>query len=102
MALFVTVLFTIVSNRTGSFSTYLWLDWMVGALISFVLVSSVVRWGLLANVLTFFFYLCTTALLLTLDASRLYFAGSAWLMALLVGIVLIGYRWSRADEPLFG
>ncbi|MBM3807727.1 MAG: serine/threonine protein kinase [Acidimicrobiia bacterium] len=102
LALFVTALFTIVSNRTGSLSTYFWLDWMVGALISFVLVSSVVGWGLLANVLTFFFYLCTTALLLTLDSSRLYFAGSAWLMALLVGIVLIGYRWSRADEPLFG
>jgi hypothetical protein len=70
--------------------------------LSLGLVLTLIRWGLFASIVTFFTYLTSSALLMTLDSTRLYFAPSAWLLALLAAMAVIGYRWARADEPLFG
>jgi serine/threonine-protein kinase len=97
-----TLVFTVVSNRTGSVSAYFWLDLAIGMFLSLVLVATLVRWGLFASWVTFFVYLATNGLLLTIDGNKLYFAASAWLLTLLAGLAVVGYSWSRADEPLFG
>ncbi len=102
VAVFATLIFTIVSNRTGTVSAYFWLDLTIGMLLSLLLVLTLVRWGLFASCVTFFVYLATNGLLLTVDGSKLYFPASAWLLTLLAGLAVVGYWWSRADEPLLG
>jgi hypothetical protein len=102
LAVGVTVVFTIVSNRTGSVSAYFWLDLAIGLLLSLLLVVTLLRWGLFASCVAFFVNLATSALPLTLNGEALYFSASAWLLTLLAGLAVVGYWWSRADEPLFG
>ncbi len=98
----VTVFFTILSNRTGTASPTFWVDFAFSAVLSLGILLTLFRFGLLASCIMFFAYLTTSGLAMTLNPSSQYFASSAWLLAGVAGLTLVGYWWSRADEKLFG
>jgi hypothetical protein len=100
--LLVTIVFTIVSTRTSTASPTFWLDFSLSAFLSLGILISLFRFGLFASCVMFFVYLTTSGLALTLNTSSQYFASSAWVLALIVGSIGLGYWWARADEPLFG
>jgi serine/threonine-protein kinase len=100
--LLVTLFFTIVSTRTSVALPTFWVDFALSAFLSLGILLALFRFGLLASCVMFFVYLTTSGLALTLNSSSQYFASSAWVLALIVGSIGLGYWWARADEPLFG
>lgn len=102
VVLLVTAFFTIVSSRSDVASPVFVVNLVLSALLSLGILLSLLRFGLLATTVMFFVYLSTSGIAITLNPSSLYFASSAWLLAVVVGLMLVGYWWSRADEKLFG
>ena len=69
-----------------------------GALLTFV----VVRFGLLAYAVAWFFAGVLTRVPLRLDLSHWAAVPSAWTLTLLLALTLFGFYASRAGQPLFG
>ncbi len=98
----VAAVFTVVTTRTSTASPTFWVDFALSAFLSLGILVALFRFGLLASCVMFFVYLTTSGLALTLNTSSQYFASSAWVLALIVALIAIGYWWARADEPLLG
>ena len=98
LVILVTLVFTIVSNRNGAPTTYLWFDLAVSAVLAFGIVVTLVRFGLFATFVTFVAHLVSSSQLLTLDGSKIYFAPSLWTLLLIAGMAAIGYWWARASR----
>ena len=88
------------ANQMGGAGTSLvWLFPLAsGALLTLV----VVRFGLLAFAVAWFFSSVMTNVPLRLDLSHWAAAPSAWTLALLMALTLFGFYASRAGQPLFG
>lgn len=69
--------------------------------ISLVL-AVLLRFGLLALVVTFYTFLTMELFPLTIDISRPYAGASMIVMATITGVAAYGFYASRGDEPLFG
>ena len=69
--------------------------------ISLVL-GVLLRYGLLAIIVTFYTFMAMEALPLTTNLARPYAASSVLLMLAIVGVSAYGFYASRGDEPLFG
>lgn len=98
----VTLFFTILSTRTSTASPTFWVEFALSALLSLGILMALFRFGLFATCVMFFVYLNASGLALTLNSSSQYFASSAWVLALFVALIGVGYWWARADEPLLG
>jgi serine/threonine-protein kinase len=72
------------------------------ASFSVVLVTTLVKFGLLAQAAAFFTNMVLGQGVLTIDASKLYTANSVWLIVLVAGLAAFGLYASRGGEPLFG
>jgi hypothetical protein len=60
------------------------------------------RFGLLALLVTFYTFLVTGVFPLTLDFSRPYASASLALLIAVAGLSILGFVASRGGEPLFG
>ena len=79
-----------------------WLVWLFPLASGALLTLVVVRFGLLAYAVTWFFSSILTRVPLRLDLSHWAAAPSAWTLALLMALTLFGFYASRAGQPLFG
>ena len=95
------VLMSLVSvNQMGGAGT--WLVWLFPLVSGALLTLVVVRFGLLAYAVTWFFFSILTRVPLLLDLSHWAAMPSAWTLALLVAVALFGFYASRAGQPLLG
>jgi hypothetical protein len=60
------------------------------------------RYGLLALVVTVYTFLLIEAFPLTIDFARPYAGASTVLLLAIAGLSVFGFYASRGDEPLFG
>jgi hypothetical protein len=60
------------------------------------------RFGLLALIVTFYTFMAMEALPLTTDLSRPYAISSVLLLLAIAAVASFGFYASRGDEPLFG
>jgi serine/threonine-protein kinase len=79
-----------------------WLVWLFPLMSGILLTVVVVRFGLLAYAVTWYFAGVVTRVPLRLDLSHWAAMPSAWTLALLVALTLFGFYASRAGQPLFG
>lgn len=98
----VAVLFAVVSNRDGGSVDAYWMVLLLSFLLALVMVIVLIRYGLLATTVMYFVQLVHGGLVTTLDSNRLYFVPSLWVMGLVAVLAIVGWKWSRADDPLFG
>ena len=102
VGLIVALIFTIVTSRTGGAPDSFWIDLALSFVLSATMIAVLMRFGLLATTTMFFVYLVEGAIITTFDSSRIYFVPGLWVMGLLVALIVVGWKWCRADEPLFG
>ena len=67
-----------------------------------LILGVLLRFGLLALIVTFYTFMAMEALPLTTDLSRPYASSSVLLVLALVAVAAYGFYASRGDEPLFG
>jgi hypothetical protein len=88
-----------VNQIGGAGTSFVWVFPLVsGAVLTLVLV----RFGLLAYAVTWFFSSILTRVPLRLDFSHWAAMTSAWTLALLMALTLFGFYASRAGQPMFG
>jgi hypothetical protein len=87
----------------GQFETgYLFLDLGLGVLLVAIVVFVILKYGLMAGVVSFFVHLSTKDLPLTLDSTRPHFATSLIVVGVVVAVVVVGFVMARANQPMFG
>ena len=67
-----------------------------------MILGVLLRYGLLALIVTFYTFMVMEALPLTTDLSRPYASSSALVMLAIAAVAAYGFYASRGDEPLFG
>jgi serine/threonine-protein kinase len=67
-----------------------------------LILGVLLRFGLLAIIVTFYTFMAMEALPLTTDLSRPYASSSVLLVLALIAVAAYGFYASRGDEPLFG
>lgn len=72
------------------------------ALVTGPLVWALVRYGLLHTLAAYFVWSVLFSAPTTLDPSNLYAGISAWVMAIIAGLMALGFYLSRGGEPLLG
>lgn len=102
VGLLVALIFTIVTSRTGGSMDSFWLDLAFSFVLSAAMIAVLMRFGLLATTAMFFVYLVELGIITTLESDRIYFVPGLWVMGLLAALAVVGWKWCRADEPLFG
>jgi hypothetical protein len=67
-----------------------------------LILGVLLRFGLLAIIVTFYTFMAMGALPLTTDLARLYASSSVLLMVAITAVAAYGFYTSRGNEPLFG
>jgi serine/threonine-protein kinase len=95
------VLLSLVSaNKMGGAGT--WLVWLFPLASGLLLTLVVVRFGVLAYAVAWYFSGVLRGIPLRLDLSHWAATPSAWTLALLMALTLFGFYASRAGQPLLG
>jgi hypothetical protein len=88
--------------ETSNIVTVLWLDLTIQTIITLLVATVVLRFGLLATVVAFFVFGLCGNVPLTLHTSLWWATASNLTLALLTALALFGFHASRAGQPLFG
>jgi serine/threonine-protein kinase len=97
-----TALFAPLAAQGQIETGWLTLDLLFGVVLAGLVLAVILRFGLVAGAVTFFVHLLTKDLPLTLDTSAFYFGTSVFVMAVVMAVAVLGFVWSRADQPWFG
>jgi Protein kinase domain len=88
--------------ETSNIATTWWLDVIFQAAVTALLAIVVLRFGLLAAVVSFFIFSVCGSIPLTLHTSLWWATASNLTLALLAALAFFGFHASRAGQPLFG
>jgi hypothetical protein len=89
----------------GGLLTFFWrrkIWWMIPLAGALLILGVLLRYGLLAIIVTFYTFMAMEALPLTTNLARPYATSSVLLMVAIVAVSAYGFYASRGDEPLFG
>jgi len=79
-----------------------WLGAVIGTIVISAILWLVLRFGLLATSVYFFFSFFVSQAALTLDPGRWFFVTSAWTLAAAAAMALYGFYAARGGAPLLG
>jgi hypothetical protein len=73
-----------------------------GLIVAAVFISVLLRWGVLALVVTAYVYIVAATLPMTLDSSVWYFGRALLAMMVIAAIAIYGFFVAVGDKPMFG